>query len=227
LEPVTRLACRTGSLALVVAAAAGCSGEDCPVPSTLVDGTPARPSPVTLEDVDGATVVSRVRVLRRRSPGPGSQIERCLSPSADPGHVVVHRVGVSGASVTFSNSVHRELRGCDATRVRQANGTIWCGHAFARLRAGRLRDPRLSLTCRDAHGDPLGFVWIQPGAGAAYVVVARRGYHEVYPVAAGLPVRITTHDVDPDDASATLVAAEHAGDGRRLRSYELEARVSG
>jgi hypothetical protein len=228
LELVTRLARRTGSLALVVAAAAGCSGEDPTVPSVLVDGTPARPPPVTLEGVDDATVASRVRVLRRSSLNPGSQIGRCVSAAADPGNVVVERVGVSGASVTFSDSLHRELRACDASRVGGASGSsIWCGHAFARLRAGRLRDPRLSLTCLDDHGDSVGFAWIQPGPGAAYVVVARSGYHEVHRVVAGLPVRVTTDDVDLSDASASLVAGEHARDGRRLRSYELEARVSG
>jgi hypothetical protein len=226
LELVTRLA-RRGSLALVVAAAAGCSGEDRRVPSALVDGTPARPLPLALEGVDGPTVASRARVLRRDSPRPGSQIGRCLSAAADPGRVVVERVGVSGVSVTFVDPRSRELRGCDASRVREADGAIWCGHAFARLRAGRLRDPRLSLTCRDAHGNQLGFVWIQPGPGTAYVAIARPGYHEVHPLAAGLPVRVTTDDVDPAAASATLVGSEHAGDGRRLRSYELEARVAG
>jgi hypothetical protein len=230
LELVTRLTRRTGSLALVVAAAAGCSGEDRTVPSVLVDGAPARPPPVTLEGVDDATVASRVRVLRSGSLRSGWQIGRCVSASApaDPGNGVVERVGVSGASITFSDSLRRELRGCDATRVREAGGsTIWCGHAFARLRAGRLRDPRLSLTCRDDHGDPLGFAWIQPGSGAAYVVVAHSGYHEVHRVVAGLPVRVTTDDVDPAAASATLVVGEHGRDGRRLRSYEVEARVSG
>jgi hypothetical protein len=145
---------------------------------------------------------------------------------ADPGRFV-ERVGVSGASVTVADSRSRELRGCDASRVRQAGGASWCGHAFARLRAGRLRDPRLSLTCRDAHGDPLGFAWIEPGPRAAYVAVARPGYHEVHLVLAGLPVRVTTDDVDSAAASATFVISEHGADGRRLRSYELEARVAG
>jgi hypothetical protein len=170
--------------------------------------------------------MSRARIPRRGLPRPSSQIGRCVFAAADPGRVVVERVGVSGASVSFSDSRNRELRGCDAIRVREAGSPIWCGHAFARLRAGRLRDPRLSLTCRDG-GHPLGFLWIQPGSGAAYVVVARPGYHEVHPVVAGLPVRVTTDDVDVATASATIIGSEHARDGRRLRSYELEAHVSG
>jgi hypothetical protein len=70
-------------------------------------------------------------------------------------------------------------------------------------------------------------MWVQPGADAAYVVVARPGYHEVHPAVAGLPVRVTTADVDLAGTSATIVGSEHARDGRRLRAYELEARVSG
>jgi hypothetical protein len=225
---VTRSASRSRPLILVVAAAAvACSGEDPSGPSVLVDGTQARPPPVALEGVDGPAVMSRARVLRQGSLSPTSPIGRCVSTAADPGSVVVEHVGVRGASITFSDSRGRELRGCDATRVREAGGTSWCEHAFARLRAGRLRDPRLSLTCREADGDPVGFVWVQPSPGSAYVVVTRAGYHEVYPVVGGLPVRVTTDDVDLAAASATLLAGEHARDGRRLRSYELEARVSG
>jgi hypothetical protein len=224
---VIRLPRGTGSLALVVAAAAGCAGDDRPVPTMLVDGTPAGPPRVTLEGVDGPTVVSRARVSSRGAATPGSPIGRCVFAAANPGRVVLERIGVSGASVTFSASRSRELRGCDASRVGRTRGAIWCGHAFARLRAGRLRDPRLSLTCRDAQGHPLGFLWVQPGPGTAYVVVARHGYHEVHPVVGGLPVRVTTDDVDVAAASAAIVAGEHARDGRRLRSYELEARVSG
>jgi hypothetical protein len=224
---VTRLATRTGPLVfVVVAAAVACSGEDRSGPSVLVDGTRARPPPVALGGVDGPAVLSRARVLRQGSLSPTSPVGRCISAAADPGSVVEH-VGVRGASITFSDSGGGELRGCDATRVREAGGTSWCGHAFARLRARRLRDPRLSLTCREADGDPVGFVWIQPSPGSAYVVVTRAGYHEVYPVVGGLPVRVTTDDVDLAAASATLLAGEHARDGRRLRSYELEARVSG
>jgi hypothetical protein len=182
---------------------------------------------VTLEGVDGPAVVRRARVLRRSSLSPASQIGRCVSAAADPGNVVVERVGVSGATVTFSDSLNRELRGCDASRARREGGTIWCGRAFARLRAGRLDDPRLSLTCRDAEGNPLGFAWIQPDPGATYVVVARSGYDEVHRVVTGLPVRVTTADVDQADATARLEVGEHGRDGRRLRSYEVEARVSG
>jgi hypothetical protein len=222
---VTRLASRTGPLALVAATAVACSGEDRSAPSVLVDGTRARPPPIALEGVDGPAVVSRARVLRRGALRAGSPTARCVA-ATHPG-IVIERVGVSGASVTFSDSRGRELRACDATRVREAGGTSWCGHAFARLRAGILRDPRLSVTCRTGRGDPVGFAWIHTDPHAAYVVIERAGYNEGYPVVAGLPVRVTTDDVHLASASATLLAGEHARDGRRLRTYELEARVSG
>ena len=215
------------SLALVVAAATGCSGDATPAPSALVDGLPARPPPVTLEGIDGPTVATRARVLGRDSFAPGSRTARCVGSSVAPGTVVVERIGVSGASLTILGSRGRELRGCDATGVRAANGPAWCGHAFARLHGGRLRDPRLSLSCHGVDDEPLGFAWIRPGAEASYVVIARPGYDEVYPVTGHLPVRATTDDVDLALSSASFAVSEHARDGRRLRSYELEARVSG
>jgi hypothetical protein len=216
----------TRSLVLIAAAAAGCSGGDTPpTPTSLVDGTPARSPPIALEGVERPSVMTRSRVLSAVGsidvgPGMGS----CLA-SAPPDGVVI-RIGASGASATFRGEGEREVHACDAS----SSGTrrpSWCGRAFGRLDDGRLRDPRLSLTCRDDEGDPLGFAWVQPGAGASYVVIARRGYGEVYPLRGDLPVRVTTDDVDVGRTSATFAVSEHAGDGRRLRSYELEARVSG
>jgi hypothetical protein len=217
---VSRLA---PSLALVVAAA-GCTREP-PVPSTLADGSAARPPPVRLEGVAGPSIATRMRVLRVPVER-GSPEARCVG-SADASSVVVQRVGVSGASLTFRGSGRRELYGCDASTARPSARASWCGRSFGRLHAGRLRDPRLSVSCRDVDGEPLGFAWVEPGHLASYVVVARVGFHEVYPVAGDLPVRITTGEVDLDRSSAVFAVGEHARDGRRLRSYELEARVSG
>jgi hypothetical protein len=38
---------------------------------------------------------------------------------------------------------------------------------------------------------------------------------------------VMSDDVDPDRVSATFALGEHASDGRHLRSYVLEGRVSG
>jgi hypothetical protein len=76
-------------------------------------------------------------------------------------------------------------------------------------------------------GDPVGFAWIEPGAGAAYIVVRQSGYAEVYAVAGDVPVRVTTADADLMSSRASFSISEHDGDGRRLRMYELEAQVAG
>jgi hypothetical protein len=193
----------------------------------LADGSPARPPPVALEDVDGPTVASRARVLSGESVERGSPIASCIGPAGAEGASVVERIGVLGASVTLLGARGRELRGCDAITAGTTRGSRWCGRAYARLHEGRLRDPRLSLSCRDAEGEPVGFSWVQPDPATSYVVVARPAYDEVYPTAGDLPVRIATADVDLATASSELFVSEHARDGRRLRAYELEARVSG
>jgi hypothetical protein len=143
-----------------------------------------------------------------------------------PDGVVVERVGASGQSVTYVDPERREARGCDA-RAPITGTSPWCGRAYARLRARRLADPRLSLTCRSRGDEPLAFAWVQPAAGSSYVVVAQPGYSEVYRVAGRVPVRITTANVDLGDASAVFAISEHAPDGRVLRTYDLEAHVSG
>ena len=119
----------------------------------------------------------------------------------------------------------RTAHACDAVGgrgIRQA----WCGHAFGRVETGRLRDPRLSLKCRAVDGEPVGFAWIQPDSAATYVVVRQPGYAEVYAVP-GAPMRVTTADADLASSRATFAISEHARDGSRIRSYELEAHVAG
>ena len=139
---------------------------------------------------------------------------------------VVERVGVSGRSTTFLGPRRRTAHACDASTAGVEDDG-WCGHAFAQVESGRLRDPRLSLTCRASDGDPVGFAWIQPGAGTAYIVVQGSGYAEVYAAAGDAPVRVTTEEVELESSRATFSVSEHAKSGRRLRSYELEAQVAG
>jgi hypothetical protein len=216
-----------GASGLVLAlGATACAGGASAPPAVLSDGSAARPPPVALEGIDGPSMLTRARVLRGDSIEPGSRTARCIEPTGASARAVVVRVGVNGASVTFLGRGGREMYGCDSS-ARAMDGSTWCGNAFGLLHAGRLRDPRLSLTCRGVDDDPLGFAWVQPTAAAFYVVVARPGYDEVYPVAGRLPVRVATEDVDLVNASAAFSVSEHAQNGRRLRSYVLEARVSG
>jgi hypothetical protein len=208
----------------LVALAAGCSRDEPTPPAALADGSRARPPPVSLEGVE-RPVLTRVRVVRSDEIRADSRTARCLDGR---GGDVVERVSVLGASVTWVGAGRRELYGCDADEHATSARSAWCGRAYARLHEGRLRDPRLSVTCRGRDGAPLGFAWIQPAAGgAAYVVVEQDGYDEVYPAADGTPIRVTTDDVDLEDASVELAVAEHSQDGRRLRAYLLDARVSG
>ena len=217
----------SGALSALVLIAATACADDAPRPPTVLsDGSAARPPPVVLEDVEGPTILTRARVLRRDSVEPGSRTERCIDAARASG-VVVERVSVSGTSVTFLAPGSRAVHGCDASPAHAREGSPWCGHAYGRLVAGCLRDPRLSVTCSGDDGEPLGFAWIQPGVAASYVVVGRRGYSEVYPVTGDTPVRIVTDDVDRDSASGTFSVSEHARDGRQLSAYEVEARTSG
>jgi hypothetical protein len=214
---------RVACLWLLAVAVVGCSGETRQAPRLLVDGSSARPPPVGLKGLEGTGVLTRARIVD------GGAIDQGTAPAGcDPsGGAVVERVGVRGRSFTFRGTEPGELLACDAVRSSATGAPSWCGHAYARLRAGVLRDPRLSVTCRDVEDAPVGFAWVQPHPAAAYVVVASRGYHEVYGVAGDLPVRVTTGDVDLATASAAFSVSEHARGGRRLRTYELEARVSG
>ena len=97
------------------------------------------------------------------------------------------------------------------------------------MHAGRLLDPRLELAgCSTSSGDPIAFAWIEPGRRTRYVALHRNGFVEVYPVLAGLPVRVaTTSDIDLDTSSASFEVSEYDADGRRIRSYTLDARVAG
>ena len=140
---------------------------------------------------------------------------------------VVERIGVTGASVTFSALGRRGVHACDATDLDGSRIERWCAHAFGRLVAGRLRDPRLSITCRNDDDEPIGFAWIQPGPATAYLAVRQQGYAEVYAASETTPVRVTTSGVDLLTSRATFAISEHARNGTLLRSYELEARVSG
>ena len=210
------------ALALVV----GCTRDSTPAPSTLIDGSPARPPPVVLEGVGGARVATRVRVVAADSRDGRSLRASCVSGAA-PNGPVVERTGVAGVSVTFVGPGPRGVHACDATDVSRLRGERWCARAFGRLSGARLRDPRLTITCRDDDGDLVGFAWVQPSDAAAYVVVQQSGHAEIYPASATAPVRVTTTDVDLASAHAMFAISEHARDGRRLRSYDLEAQVAG
>ncbi len=208
--------------------ATGCLHNNPPAPPTMLsDGSRARPPRVALDGVEGPTVTTRVRAVRSGAVAAGSAAAKCLGSSSRSEGLVVERTDVRGATVTYLGPGRRAAYACERAGNGMATVEPWCGRTFGRLEKGRLRDPRLDLICRDGDGEPLAFAWIQPRRAAAYVVVAHRGYNEVYPFVGGVPVRIAGDDVDIASSRATFAISEHAADGSRLRDYELEAAVSG
>jgi hypothetical protein len=180
---------------------------------------------VVLEDVDDRSVATVVRVASADAAS-GSSARSCFAAIGQAAGAVIERVGVSGRSITFVGPGQRTAHACDSSTAG-SNGDPWCGHAFDRFESGRLRDPRLSLTCRATNGDPVGFAWIEPGAETTYVVVRQPGYAEVYASAGNAPVRVTTAEPDVALSHAAFWISEHGEDGRRLRSYALETQAAG
>lgn len=216
-------------VAVLVLATSAC-GNGKAVPGALADGSPAHRSDLRFEGVDGPVLVTESRRLGVAAARAAPRVASCLraSWSTAPASPFVHRVGASGESVTFAGGSSRTLQACDGAGSA-GTAAAWCGQAFGRLSGGRLRDPRLDLGgCRTSDGDPIAFVWIDPGPGARYVVVRRAGFSEAYETRAGLPVRVaTTENVDLARSSAIVLTSEHAADGRRLRTREVKALVSG
>ena len=140
---------------------------------------------------------------------------------------LVERVGAHGASVTLRDA--SGLYGCDDSLGRREEDRRWCGGSFGRLYGGHLRDPRLDIAgCSTADGLAMGFAWVQATRGVRYIVVEQPGYAEVYEVAAGLPVRIsTTTGVHVEGSRASFDISEHDERGRLVRRYRLEAVPAG
>jgi hypothetical protein len=206
--------------------AIGC-GADSGTPSSLLDGSPARRAPVETEGVPIVLLHVTVRDVERVRDG--SRIADCLAddwPDEAAG-VAVHRVGVLDESITFASPSGRSVSACDETgNSRDAH---WCGHAHGVLVNGSLRDPRLDLGgCLTRDDDPVAFVWVEPGPRTRYVVIHEVGFGVAYETAGGLPIRVATaNGVDVERSHAVFVLSEHAADGRRLRTYEIEAYVAG
>jgi hypothetical protein len=223
-----------GSLAAVatlVAMAAACARDEKP-PAWLIDGTPAeRPSAVTLEGIAKDQIATTVNVVDARRVAPATRAAQCLRRARDHAAVglMVARVGVNGESVTFRSSSGQSLIACDRAATVSEGRDVWCGIAVGRLEHGRLQDPRLALAgCRTAAADPVAFAWVEPGRATRYVTVGQPGFTEVYRVASGLPVRVTTtSDIDQEGSRASFRITEHDGDGSLVRAYTLNARVAG
>lgn len=215
-----------------VLAAARCGGggdHENPAPDRLFDGSRARAPSTRLAGLDEPAILTTIRTENVATVDDRSPAGLCLANDwgTSPAGVVVERTGANAESVTFLNTSRRQVLGCDNGGGPREDERRWCGVAAGQLYAGRLRDPRLDLDCSTGHGEPLGFVWVQPAEGARYVAVQQQGYTEVYEVAGALPVRIATNDVDLDSLRASFAVSEYTTDGKLLREYGMTATPAG
>ena len=210
-------------------AIAGCGGDG-RTPKTLMDGSRPPALPIELERSAAPAVLSKVRVLAAVAVGPGSLTAECLRGRARdvrPTGRIVERIGIHGESVTLRDAAG--LHGCDDSPGRQFEGRRWCGGSFGRLYDGHLRDPRLDIAgCTSADGAPVSFVWVEPRAPAHYLAVAQPGYAEVYEIAGGLPIRVTSvGGAEPDRLRVSFDLAEYDLSGHLLRRYQVDAVPAG
>jgi hypothetical protein len=193
-----------------------------------MDGSPVARLSVELEGV-ADPVLTRVSVVNVGKIGPGSAVGVCLGRrplGAHPLASAVQRIGVAGESVTLRDG--SGVLGCDKGGGGHESGQRWCGRAFGNLYGGHLRDPRLGLECATTAGRPMGFVWVEPQVETTYVGVEQPGYVEVYAVARGLPVRVSTvADVEIRGSRASFRISEHDAAGGLVRRYVLNAAVAG
>ncbi|TMM06200.1 MAG: hypothetical protein E6G02_06035 [Actinobacteria bacterium] len=218
------------ALALTALALSGCAGHRARArPSLLVDGTRAPALPEVLASLGKGAVMSRVRVLpaarldpRGRACVEGFRHEFGVSSRT----IVVERTGAFGASITFVSPHRRVVLGCDRTAQPSPSG-VWCARSVGRLFDGRLHDGRVDILCVGPSGGRVGFAWVEPTRRARWIVVAQPSGAEVEEIAAGLPVRIATRDVDSAASSATFAVAEYDSAGSEVARYGLRARVAG
>ena len=213
------------SLALLVA---GC-GDRTPPPARLVDGTTPPALPAALRDI-GPAVSSRVTVVEaRRLDSPGRSCVASFRPEfrISPGATVVRRTGAAGESLTFEDAQGAVVLGCYRTAGASASARRWCGRSVGRLVAGRLRDMRLDIACRTGDAGAVGFGWIEPGPATRWVVARVGPIREVAAVAASLPVRIPTGDVDQPTSTATFAVVEYTASGEVVRRYRARVGVAG
>jgi len=218
-------------LALAGALAAGGCAQDAREPAVrLVDGSRAPEAPVALADAGRLIVSTRVRILPAGALDP-ALLRGCSEAFGravlGPDDVVVERVGVGGRSLTFRHPKAQRLLGCDDGAGPREHAGPWCGFAEGKLRAGRVTDPRVDLSCRDRAGRQIAFAWLNPERGARWIAVEAGSYTEVYEVAAGLPVRVTTGIVRPERSSAVLEVTQYAPGGGELSRRSVEVFVAG
>ena len=141
--------------------------------------------------------------------------------------VVVERIGRVARSLTIVRRGSPEIFACDATGV-PLDGSVWCGVSAGLLRGGGVTDPRLGLLCRNRDGGHVASAFVNPLRRARWIAVEEGRSTELYPTAAGLPVRIATaHDIQYGRARATFRVTQLDARRHVLARGRLFARVAG
>jgi hypothetical protein len=196
-----------------------------------MDGSVAALPPVELEGTNKPRILTLVRVVAPVDVERGSLEASCLRGrrrDLRPQGLIVERIGLTSESVTVTLHGQTGLYACDNSEGPREGNRRWCGSSFGQLYGGRLRDPRLDIGCMTKRGRQMGFIWIEPDEATRYVAVEQPAYSEVYAVAGGLPVRISTiSGVDVMTSSAVFHVSEHDANGRVIQRYRLEAHVAG
>jgi hypothetical protein len=206
----------------VLLAVAGCGGGGGELTTRLLDGSVPPAVAAAVAEVRGA-----VMTIARDVPAGADRATACarrLSERRAPSPIV-ERIGVDGRSLTFADG--SRVYACDAAAQAREGAAASCGGATGIRKNGALTDPRLDLAnCTDADGAAVAFVWIEPSRNAAFVAVERDGWVEVYPVRAGLPVRVATTE-GIDGSSVGLTVKQYADDGSEVLRNDIQAHVAG
>jgi hypothetical protein len=139
--------------------------------------------------------------------------------------LVVERIGVNGRTITFPTP-GRTITGCDRNPRAHLVQAPWCGSSGWNLEHGRVSDPRLDI-CFDRRGRAVvAFGWINPLPRARWIVIDEPGYREVYRVAGGLPVRVSTTSGIGRSGGAVFQTAQYDGKGVLLVRRKVVAAVA-
>ena len=172
-------------------------------------------------------MLTSARVLRGTALG--RRFRLCRPRSVAPDARVVERIGAFGESLTFTDRRGRIVHSCDGgVDPAGEHARPWCGGSAGLLVDGRLQDPRLDIACRDQHGRPIAYAWVQPLDGVRWIGVDQGPYMEIYEVLARLPVRVATErTLDTRRSRASFEVSQYDADGTELVRTRLEAEVAG
>jgi hypothetical protein len=171
----------------------------------------------------------RTSVEVRRADQLDSTLRECRGRAPrewTPRTIVVDRRRGSRRSLSFRNADGNSLESCDSIGVR-IEGRRWCAPSTGALFGGRLRDPRLTL-CEPRRGKPVAFIWVTPRRRARWIGILQGRRTELYRVAAGLPVRVSSdRNVRVSGSTATFFVRQYDAHGTLLVRQTIVARVAG